>query len=219
MPPAHINELKQLIGETDFYVMYGQTEASARLTILDAGSLNDKLGSIGKAVDGVTIEVMNKDGQPVESGVIGELCAFGKNIMPGYWRDETLTGSVMVDGWLHTGDLGHTDDEGFLYIDGRTSDMIKSGANRISPKEIEEVIAEFPDVAEVAVVGIPDELMGEVIKAFIVLAPDTELDQRRIQSYCLKNLASYKVPKKISFIDELQKTQSGKVKRYLLKAS
>ncbi|MBL3528397.1 MAG: acyl--CoA ligase [gamma proteobacterium endosymbiont of Lamellibrachia anaximandri] len=219
MPPAHINELTKLIGETDFYVMYGQTEASARLTILDAGSLNNKLGSIGKAVDGVTIEVRNKDGQPVESGVTGELCAFGKNIMPGYWRDKSLTGSAVVDGWLHTGDLGHADDDGFLYIDGRTSDMIKSGANRISPKEIEEVIAELRDIAEVAVVGIPDELMGEVIEAFIVLAPGTELDQRVIQSYCLKNLASYKVPKKITFIDELQKTQSGKVMRYLLKAS
>lgn len=219
MPPAHINELKQLIGETDFYVMYGQTEASARLTILDAGSLSEKLGSIGKAVDGVSIEVRNKDGQQAASGEIGDLCASGKNIMPGYWRDEALTSSVVVDGWLHTGDLAHTDDEGFLYIDGRTSDMIKSGANRISPKEIEEVISELPDVAEVAVVGMPDELMGEVIKAFIVLAPDIELDQRIIQSYCLKNLASYKVPKKISFIDELQKTQSGKVKRYLLKAS
>ncbi|MBL3591549.1 MAG: acyl--CoA ligase [gamma proteobacterium endosymbiont of Lamellibrachia anaximandri] len=217
MPPAHISELKQLIGETDFYVMYGQTEASARLTILDARCLSEKLGSIGKAVDGVSIEIRNKEGQPAASGETGELCASGKNIMPGYWRDEALTSSVMVDDWLHTGDLAHTDDEGFLYIDGRASDMIKSGANRISPKEIEEVIAELPDVAEVAAVGVPDELMGEVIRAFVVLAPNAELGQRMIQAYCLKNLASYKVPKQISFIEELPKTQSGKVKRYLLK--
>ncbi|QYZ65145.1 MAG: acyl--CoA ligase [Gammaproteobacteria bacterium (ex Lamellibrachia satsuma)] len=217
MPPAHVNELKQLIGDTDFYVMYGQTEASARLTILDAGKLDEKLGSIGMAIDGVSIEVRDKNGQSVASGVTGEICAYGKNIMPGYWRDEPLTNSVLAAGWLYTGDLAHTDDEGFLYIDGRASDMIKSGANRISPKEIEEVIAELQGVAEVTVVGLPDELMGEVIKAFIVLAPDTELDQRMIQSYCLKNLANYKVPKQISFIEELPKTQSGKVKRYLLK--
>ncbi|MEW8469894.1 MAG: long-chain-fatty-acid--CoA ligase, partial [Candidatus Thiodiazotropha sp.] len=123
----------------------------------------------------------------------------------------------LKDGWLYTGDLAHTDSDGYLYIDGRSSDMIKSGANRISPKEIEEVIQEIADVQEVAVVGSPDELLGEVIKAYVVPKKGSDLKQMTIQHHCKQNLAIYKIPKSIEFIDELPKTASGKIQKFLLK--
>ncbi|MEW8193740.1 MAG: hypothetical protein AB2793_08500, partial [Candidatus Thiodiazotropha sp.] len=147
----------------------------------------------------------------------GEICASGENIMQGYWKDKERTDQVLKDGWLYTGDLAHTDADGYLYIDGRSSDMIKSGANRISPKEIEEVILELEDVHEVAVIGSPDELLGEIIKAYVVPKKGSELKQRNIQRHCKNNLAIYKIPKTIEFIEELPKTASGKIKRFMLK--
>lgn len=216
MPPANIQKLLEEVPHIKFFVMYGQTEASARLTYLPPDKIFEKLGSVGIPIPGVKIEIHDKHDNVVNEGVTGEICAHGENIMLGYWDDPENTKEVIKNGWLHTGDLGHLDSDGFIYIDGRSSDMIKSGANRISPKEIEEVIAELEEVLEVAVVGIPDNILGQIIKAVIVLRPGEILETKDVKAYCKKNLADYKVPKLIEFIDTIPKTASGKIQRFKL---
>ncbi|HPG93212.1 MAG TPA: AMP-binding protein, partial [Dokdonella sp.] len=129
------------------------------------------------------------------------------------------TASVLVDGWLRTGDMGHLDDEGFLYLSGRRSDMIKTGAHRVHPKDVEEVIAELPAIAEVAVIGIDDDTLGQVIKAFIVLVDNASLTINQIKAHCRDHLAAYKIPKQIEFVDTLPKTASGKIRRAQLTAT
>lgn len=136
--------------------------------------------------------------------------------MLGYWNSPEATAHVLRDGWLRTGDLAQQDSDGYFFIQGRRSDMIKSGAHRISPQEIEEAIMELEGVAEAAVVGEPDEIMGEIIKAVVVPRAGIELDARAIQLHCHQRLASYKVPKRVEFLSELPKTSSGKIKRFQL---
>jgi len=216
MPPANIEQLLEAVPHIQFFVMYGQTEASARLTYLPPDKIFEKLGSVGIPIPGVEIEIHDEHNKVVNEGVTGEICARGENIMLGYWNDPESTKQVIKNGWLHTGDLAHVDSDGFLYIDGRSSDMIKSGANRISPKEIEEVIAELKEVLEVAVVGAPDNILGQIIKAVIVLRPGENLDTKDVKAYCKRNLADYKIPKLIDFTDTIPKTASGKIQRYKL---
>jgi long-chain acyl-CoA synthetase len=142
--------------------------------------------------------------------------ARGRNIMLGYWRNPEATAAVLSDGWLRTGDMGHFDNDGFLYLSGRRSDMIKTGAHRVHPNDVEEAIVEMADVEEVAVVGIDDETLGQVLKAFIVASPGKTIEINRVKAHCRDRLASYKIPKHIEFVDTLPKTASGKVRRALL---
>lgn len=216
MPTLNIKKILNVFKDIKFFVMYGQTEATARLCYLPPERLDDKPGSIGIAIPGVTVEIRDENDKKVEPGKIGQICAKGPNIMQGYWHDNENTKAVIRNGWLMTGDLATYDNEEFIYIKGRASEMIKSGAYRISPKEIEEVILEIDGVEEVAAVGIPDELLGQVVKAVIVKTTDVALAEKDIKQYCSKLLSAYKVPKKVEFIPELPKTASGKIKRYLL---
>jgi long-chain acyl-CoA synthetase len=197
--------------------MYGQTEATARLAYLEPEGLLKRPGSIGKAIPGVEIEVIGEGGKPASEGQEGEIVAQGKNIMVGYWNDPEQTGKVLKQGRLYTGDIGRKDADGYLYIVGRRSDMIKSGAHRISPKEIEEVILEMHEVHEVGVVGVPDEILGEAIRAVIVLKDGFEPDAKKVQRHCQTKLASFKIPKEVVFTGELPKTSSGKIRKFLLK--
>jgi acyl-CoA synthetase (AMP-forming)/AMP-acid ligase II len=143
----------------------------------------------------------------------------GANVMQGYWNNPGESARVLVDGWLHTGDIARRDEDGYIFIVGRRSDMIKTGAHRVSPQEIEEVIAELDGVAEVAAVGVADEILGEVIKAVIVPRAGHGLDKRGVQAHCHARLAMYKVPKHVEFVAELPKTASGKLKRFSLRKS
>jgi acyl-CoA synthetase (AMP-forming)/AMP-acid ligase II len=136
--------------------------------------------------------------------------------MLGYWREPEMTGQVLREGWLHTGDLGHVDEEGYLYIDGRAVEMIKVGAFRVSPQEVEEVLATYPGVQEVAVTGVADEMLGQSIKAVIVLREGAPADLRGVKAHCRQHLASYKVPKIVEFATALPRTSSGKVQRFKL---
>ena len=217
MPPQHAHELADALPNTQIYIMYGQTEATARLTYLDPRELFNRPGSIGRPIPGVEIELIKDNGMHAVDGEEGEIVAKGCNIMVGYWDNLEDSSKVLRDGKLYTGDIAKKDKDGYLYIVGRRSDMIKSGAHRISPKEIEEVILELPEIHEVSVVGIHDEILGEAIRAVVVLKEGYEMDAHTVQRYCQKNLASFKIPKEIIFADELPKTTSGKVQRYLLK--
>lgn len=222
MPPKMIEDFLHFLPGVEFYVMYGQTEASARLTYLAPSRLKEKIGSIGKAIPGVELVVRNKAGTPVKpgdtdkTGETGEICAKGQNIMQGYWNSPEETAIALKNGWLYTGDLARIDKDGFLYIIDRKKDIIKSGANRISPLEIENVVLQIPGVLECAAVGIEDSLLGETIHLFIVV-DGFSIEKKDIFLYCKKNLASYKLPKKIEFVSELPKTSSGKIKRQILK--
>ncbi|VAW73213.1 Long-chain-fatty-acid--CoA ligase [hydrothermal vent metagenome] len=216
MAPVSIQRLREQVPHADFFIMYGQTEASARLSYLPPEMLDAKMGSIGIAIPGVTLEVRNEQGKIVRSGETGEIWATGKNIMNGYWQDEGLSCEVLHEGWLKTGDLAYCDDEGYLFIVGRSSEMIKSGAHRISPKEIEEVILELDGVEEIAAVGVPDDMLGQIIKVVVVVASGYDLQKRNIQAHCKKNLASYKIPKQVEFVNEIPRTASGKVRRFML---
>jgi len=216
MVPSYVKKIKNELPEIKFVIMYGQTEASARLSYLPAEDIEVKLGSIGRAIPGVELEVMDESLNPVAPNVTGEIYARGKNIMMGYWKDPDTTQSVLHDNWLKTGDLAYKDEDNYLYIVGRSSEMIKSGAHRISPKDIEEVILEYNSVEEASVVGVEDKLLGQVIKAVIVIKPEHEVTKMELLRYCKANLANYKIPKFIEFVDEIPKTASGKVRRFML---
>ena len=216
MAPANIERLKNELPDVDFFVMYGQTEASARLSYLSPDKLESKAGSIGVAIPDVQLEVMDEHQSPAAINATGEIYARGKNIMLGYWKDADATQKVFHDGWLKTGDLAYKDEDDYLFIVGRSSEMIKSGAHRISPKDIEEVILELEGIEEVAVVGVADDLLGQAIKAVIVKSPGSELDKMQLMRHCKSNLANYKLPKHIEFADEVPRTASGKVRRFML---
>lgn len=217
MAPALARELKEALPRADIYIMYGQTEATARLSYLPPDRFLEKPDSIGKAIPGVELQVVDEHGRPVPPDATGEIIARGENIMQGYCGLPGENVKVLRDGWLHTGDLARVDDEGFIYIVSRKSEMIKSGAHRISPKEIENVIADVPEVYEVAVVGWPDLILGEAIWAFLVPKENCSLDHGAILRHCRTHLASFKVPHKLVELAELPKTTSGKIKKFLLK--
>jgi acyl-CoA synthetase (AMP-forming)/AMP-acid ligase II len=216
MTRAAIQRMRQLVPSAQFFVMYGQTEATARLTYLPPEHLDERLGSVGVPLDGIKIEIRNAQGQELPPEQVGELCARGPNIMLGYWRDDEATRETVVDGWLHTGDLGHRDEAGFLYIDGRAVDMIKVGSFRVSPQEVEEVLAVLPGIAELCVASTHDELLGQAVKAVIVLREGATLDERQVKAHCRAQLAAYKVPKIVEFAHELPRTSTGKIQRFKL---
>ena len=213
MAPALTRRLQAALPHADLVVMYGQTEASARLTWLPPARLDAKLGSVGIAIDGVQLQVRREDGAQAAAGEHGEVWARGPNVMCGYWNAPEATAATLVDGWLRTGDLGHLDDEGYLWLAGRRSDMIKTGAHRVHPQDVEEAIAELAGVREVAVAGIDDALLGQAVAAFIVAEPAAGLTELKVKAHCRERLATYKIPKRVDFLAELPKTASGKIRR------
>jgi acyl-CoA synthetase (AMP-forming)/AMP-acid ligase II len=216
MPASMIKEFTEVVPHAQFFVMYGQTEATARLTYLAPEHLQAKLGSIGKAIPGVELEVLNEQGQPVQNGEVGEIVARGNNIMLGYWNAAEETGKVMRKEGLWTGDMAKVDSDGFIYLISRKKEMIKSGANRISPLEIEDVVSRLPGVVECAAVGVPDEILGESIKLCVV-KNGVPLTNNDILLHCKQHLAPFKMPKEVAFVASLPKTSTGKIKRSELK--
>jgi len=219
MTPALTRKLRAALPHPRLFVMYGQTEATSRLTWLPPERLEEKLGSVGIPVDGVTLKIVRDDGMAATTGEIGEVWAKGPNVMLGYWNNIEATRNVLQDGWLRTGDLGHLDGDGYLFLAGRRSDVIKTGAHRVHPGDIEEAIAEFPGVIEAAVVGVDDEVMGQAIKAFVVVEAPTERGADQIKAHCRERLPPYKIPKYIEFVAALPRTASGKVRRVHLLAN
>jgi long-chain acyl-CoA synthetase len=212
LPPANISRLRELLPEVQLFIMYGQTEAAARLTSLLPDELDAKLGSSGRGIPGVEITVRDDDGTVLPPGEVGELVARGENVMEGYWKDPEATAQVLRPEGLRTRDLAQMDAEGYVWIVGRKDDVIKSGAYRISPQEIEEVLAEQPGVAQVAVVGAPDEFLGEAPVAFVV-RDGTALTEEEILQAAQQRLPRYKSVRRVYLVEELPRTTSGKVKR------
>ena len=217
MAPDLTRRLVDALPTTRVFVMYGATEASARLSYLDPKDLSRKIGSIGKAIPGVELRVLRDDGAPCAPGETGELVARGDNIMLGYWNAPEETAAVLDGAGFHTGDLAYADDEGFFYVVGRKREMIKCGANRISPLEIEQALLEHGTVHEAAVVGVPDEIMGEAIVAFVAPRAGERADPEALLSFLSERLPEYKVPKAIELRAELPKSGAGKIQKLALR--
>jgi long-chain acyl-CoA synthetase len=216
MSVAKQQQLAKDLPGVAIFVMYGQTEATARLTYLSPDHLIDKAGSVGKAIPGVELRVGRSNSEVHTADSSAEVYASGDNIMMGYWNDSQATNEAIRDGWLRTGDLGYFDHDGFLFLTGRSSDMIKTGANRVSPSEIEDVVGQFPEVVEVGAYAVDDDILGQAIAVAIVLGKNSDLSIKEIQRRCLEQLSHYKVPKFVRFTTSLPKTSSGKLKRHVL---
>ena len=216
MAPEVIRKLMSVLPDKDIFIMYGQTEASPRVSYLPPDLLHRKVGSAGIAVPGVTITVADENKREVPCGETGEIIVSGDNVMLGYWNQPEEQNEVLRDGWLYTGDLARRDDEGFLYIVSRKKEILKVGGNRVSVREIEEKILESEKVLEVAVIGISDDILGEAIKAVVVLRKGLSADEKEIQDHCRSDLAPHKVPKHVQFITSLPKHQSGKINKQAL---
>lgn len=210
MAPSIQKELVQSFPQARLWVMYGSTEASPRITSLDPNDLPRKWGSIGRAIPGVDAFVSDGNGRRVPQGQTGEIAARGPNIMMGYVNDTVATNQVLRDGTYFTGDLGYEDGEGFLFLTGRCRDMIKVGGNRISAQEVEETLLESVDIHEVAVVGVPDEILGESLVAHIV-AERGALRERELRQFLESRLPSYKIPQAFVFREALPKNSAGKI--------
>jgi acyl-CoA synthetase (AMP-forming)/AMP-acid ligase II len=216
LPDVFIKEFLTAQPDVRFFTMYGATEATARLSYLPPDRLTDKLGSIGRGIPGVSLKVFDADGNPVATGEIGEIVAEGDNITLGYWLPDPLKDSFR-NGRLYTGDMARVDEEGFIFIADRVSDFIKPNGHRISSREIEEVLAQIPDLLEVAVVGMPDVELGEAARAFIVTRKGSTLSESDILNHCKKHLAAYAVPRQLVFMAELPKNDAQKVLKKALK--
>ena len=216
LPVAVLTKFIAKLPHVDFFVMYGQTEATARITYLPPHRLVDKRGSAGIPIPGVELEIRREDGSLAEPREVGAIWVRGDNVMRGYWNDPELTAGVLRDGWLNTLDQGFLDHDGFLYIDGRRSDIIKTGAHRVQPQDIEATITQLDAVEDVGVVGADDEILGQVIRAVIVLKQGAELSEMQVKAHCRDRLASYKVPKFVEFSRELPRTATGKLQRFRL---
>jgi len=212
--PAVVEQLRRTVPHARIFPMYGQTEASARLSTLMPEDLDRKPGSIGKGIPGVELSVLDRQGKPVAVGEVGEIVARGENVMVGYFNDPESTRRTVRGDGLHTGDMARVDEEGYLYVVGRRSDMIKSNAYRIHPQEIEEAIAEMEGIAEAAVVGLPDDLLGEVPVAFVVASDGgAGPSEEAILDHCRRLLPRHKQVRRALLVDTLPRTSSGKVKR------
>jgi acyl-CoA synthetase (AMP-forming)/AMP-acid ligase II len=214
---SSIRRLQDCLPDVEIYIMYGQTEASARLSYLEPSNLTRKMGSIGKGIPGVRLRVLKKDGTGVLPGEVGEITAEGACLMKGYWNNPVATHKTLRGNRLYTGDLATIDEEGFIFVVGRASEIIKSGSYRIHPMEIEEVLNSHPGVVESAAVGVDDAVLGECIVAFVVTRPDCSPLSSDLLQYARTFLPAFKLPRRIVFVEELPKTSSGKIKRVALR--
>lgn len=207
-----MDEFRENFPKVKFIVMYGQTEATARLSYLPPDLLKKKKGSIGKEIPGVELKVVNENGKRIKPGETGEVIARGDNIMMGYFADEEGTKNTIRNGWLYTGDLGTVDQDGYIFLTARKKEIIKVGGKRISPKEIEAVILELPEVVDCTIDGIEDELLGEAIKATIVIKDKKGKEEilDKIKRHCSQHLALHKVPKLFELNEQLVIRATGK---------
>jgi len=212
MPAPLIKALIERMPQVKFVQFYGMTEQLC-LTVLDHSDQLRKIGTIGRPMTGAELYLRRPDGEgKVDSGA-GEIIARSPSLFAGYWQDESATAQVMLEGWLRTGDVGHFDEEGFLTLEGRAKEMIKSGGLTVIPSEIEGVLIEHPKVSEAVVVGIPDDSWGEAVHAFVILVPGVSIIEAELKAFCKERLASYKNPKVIHVVKELPKTGIGKIAR------
>lgn len=213
MAPDTIDWVRRAFHPARLFVMYGQTEATARLAYLPPDRAEAKRGSIGIPIPGVELRVVNDDGYELPPGETGHLVARGANVTPGYLDEPEETAAILHDGWLWTGDLAKRDADGFLFHQGRSKEIMKIGGHRVSPVEIEHVLAQHPDVLEAAVVGLPHELMGEVPAAFVVARSAATPDEDALRRHCRERLPAYEIPVRFTWVGSLPRNSAGKLLR------
>ena len=201
-----------------FIQMYGMTETSGTIVALDPADHvpegSERMRSVGRALNGVELKIVDSDGNDLPAGEIGEIATRSTKNMVGYWRmPEATAETIDADGWLRTGDAGYLDDEGYLFIRDRVKDMIISGGENVYPAEVENAVYAHPKVADVAVIGVPHEKWGEAVKACVVLKDGEELSEAELIAHSREHIAGYKCPKSVDFIDALPRNPSGKVLR------
>lgn len=218
LPPSHVERLQELFPAARIYSMYGMTECH-RGTWLPPDQVRLRPGSVGIAIPNTEAWVVDEKGNIVAPDVVGELVIRGAHVMKGYWENQDATDNTLRPGpypWekvLYSGDLFRRDEEGYLYFVARKDDIIKTGGQKVSPKEVENVIYALPGIIEAAVVGLPDPVLGMAIKAVVVVEPKAGLTPRDVIRHCARHLEDFMVPKVVEFSDSLPKTESGKIKR------
>ena len=211
MPEEAQRRLKERFGLT-LLEGYGLTEASPVVT--SSAGMEVKVGSVGKVLDGIQVRLVDEDGDDALQGDSGEIWVKGPNVFQGYLNEPEATARVLTaDGWLRTGDIAIVDDDGYLYLVDRAKDLIIVSGFNVYPAEVEDILLNHPDVAECGVIGVPHPHTGEAVKAFVVLRPGARAHEDSLVSWCLDNLARYKCPSKIVFVDELPRNVSGKLLR------
>ena len=210
MDPATIQSLQQRLG-VDLYNAYGLTETSSLTTVLPACDALRKAGSVGLAVSGVQLKVVDDQGRELPPDQVGELWVKGPNVVSSYWNKPEATAEALGDGWLKTGDYARIDPEGFVYIADRKKDMINRGGENVYSIEVETALVSHPGVLEAAVVPRPHSIFGEVVHAFVVPAPGASPGEEEIIAHCRGLIADYKVPASVTFLDELPRNPGGKV--------
>ncbi len=217
LPVGHFRRLRRLAPQATMFNMYGLTEC-VRVCYLSGAELDERPASVGRPMPNCEVRIVDPDGREVPSGQVGELIIRGSNVMQGYWNAPELSHIVFRPGeyptsrWLHSGDFFKTDTEGYLYFQGRKDDMIKTRGERVSPKEIEDVVCELDGVVEAVAIGVPDDVLGQAIKVFAVVS-GVDLQEKDILRHCGRVLEPLMVPKHVEFVPALPKTERGKVDR------
>ncbi len=216
MPPQLITALIERMPTVEFVQFYGMMEQLC-LTVCGPADQLRKIDTVGRPMHGAELYLRDAQGKIAAPGADGEIFARSPSLFAGYWQDEAATAHVMTDGWLRTGDIGRFDQEGFLILEGRVKEMIKSGALTVIPSEVEGVLLSHPRVREAAVVGVPDDRWGEAVHAFITVLPGTAVEEAELKTFCQERLAGYKRPKVIHIVADLPRTGIGKVARRVVR--
>ena len=213
--PVEVAERWKATFHTPVYEGYGLTETSPFASYNH--EWHHRPGAVGTALANVELRIVDADDQPVGPGTWGEICMRGPNVMLGYWNRPAESVEALRGGWFHSGDVGYTDDDGYVYIVDRTKDMINSAGFKIWPREVEEVLYQHPAIAECAVYGAPDPVKGEVPRAAVVLAAGHAASGEELDAYCRQHLAAYKVPRTFELVPALPKSATGKILKRVLR--
>ncbi len=218
VPVPLLKDMRSELGFESVITAYGLTETCGTATVCPPDTDLERLStSCGRAIPGTEVAVVDPAGRPLPPGEQGEIVVRGHNVMLGYFEDPDATAAVIdADGWLHTGDIGRLDAEGYLRITDRMKDMFVVGGFNVYPAEVERLVGDHPDVAEVAVLGVPDDRLGEVGHAFVVLRPGADLTEAALVEHCRHAMANFKVPRHVTFLRELPRTPSGKIQKFRL---
>jgi long-chain acyl-CoA synthetase len=219
--PDTIEKARQVLPvEPSFANAYGLTETHGVATLNGGKDLLGRKTSVGRPIPVLDLEVVDDRGKPLPDGELGELRFRGATVTPGYWNRPDATAETVRDGWLHTGDLGYRDPEGFFYVVDRAKDMILRGGENVYCVEIENCLAEHPEIDEAAIVGVPDAELGERVKAVVRRVPGSQLSPEAVRSHVAGHLASFKVPEFVEFTEQpLPRNPAGKILKNLLRGS
>ena len=217
VPENMLADIRAIFPNASLKNSYGLTESCSTVTTIDDAYQRRYPTSPGRVVPCLDLRIVDENGNEVSRGELGEVVVKGPKTMLGYWRNPLATAEVLRDGWLYTGDIALTDDEGFIWIQDRLKDMIISGGENIYPAEIENLLMKHPGIADGAIIGVPDPTWGESVKAVVVLKPDAQLQERELINWMRERMAHFKCPKSVDFVDAMPRNPTGKLLKRVLR--